>query len=124
MLLEPATFENLLYLWEFLNNFKDFLDIPKFSMEELQGALNFTADVTDPEALEAQFSRSDDDAEPFNWDQRVTMNEIRDHGFNLVNMIHGSLVKAIINDLKILDGNDPLTTFNQAVIGIRAQQIN
>lgn len=35
VLLEPTEYENLLYLWEFLNNFKDFLDIPKFSLEEL-----------------------------------------------------------------------------------------
>lgn len=40
------------------------------------------------------------------------MNEIRNNGFNLVNMIHGSLVKAIINDLKHLDGSDPLPAFN------------
>lgn len=68
--------------------------------------------MNDPELVEAQFCKSDDESEPFNWDQRVTMNEIRDHGFNLVNMIHGSLVKAIINDLKHLDGSDPLPAFN------------
>lgn len=112
MLVTPSVFENILYIWEFLNNFKDFLDIPKFSLEELQAALKFTADVNDPEQVEAQFARADDEAEPFNWDQRVTMAEIRDHGFNLVNMIHGALVKAIINDLKILDGSAPLPGFN------------
>lgn len=68
MLLDATEFENLLYLWEFLNNFRDFLDIPKFSLEELQGALNFTADVNDPEQVEANFTKSDDELEPFNWD--------------------------------------------------------
>ena len=28
-------FENLLYLWEFFNNFSDFLNVPNFSMTEL-----------------------------------------------------------------------------------------
>lgn len=39
---EAEHFENLLYLWEFFNNFSDFLSLPTFSLTELQAALNFT----------------------------------------------------------------------------------
>jgi hypothetical protein len=30
ILMDTVDFENLLYIWEFLINFSDFLDIPKF----------------------------------------------------------------------------------------------
>lgn len=42
VLVEVEQFENLLYLWEFFNNFSDFLSLPTFSLTELQAALNFT----------------------------------------------------------------------------------
>lgn len=42
VLVEAEHFENLLYLWEFFNNFSDFLNLPNFSLTELQAALNFT----------------------------------------------------------------------------------
>ena len=35
ILLEPEEFENLLYIWEFFNNFSDFLEIPAFDLSEL-----------------------------------------------------------------------------------------
>ena len=53
VLIDSDKFENLLYIWEFLNNFKDFLDMPKFSLEELQASLNFT---TNPNSSEIEQS--------------------------------------------------------------------
>jgi len=41
VLLEADQFENLLYIWEFFNNFSDFLDIPAFDLAELQASLQF-----------------------------------------------------------------------------------
>lgn len=42
LLTETVDFENLLYIWEFVNNFSDFLDIPvNFYIQELQAALMF-----------------------------------------------------------------------------------
>jgi hypothetical protein len=32
VLLEPEDFENLLYIWEFFNNFSDFLSTPTFTL--------------------------------------------------------------------------------------------
>jgi hypothetical protein len=42
VLIEAEEFENLMYIWEFFNNFSDYLNIPTFSMVELQAALSFT----------------------------------------------------------------------------------
>ena len=42
VLVEAEEFENLLYIWEFFNNFSDFLNLPTFSLTELQAALNFS----------------------------------------------------------------------------------
>ena len=41
MYIESEDFENLIYLWEFFNNFNDFLNLPSFSLSELQAAMNF-----------------------------------------------------------------------------------
>ena len=125
VLLETSEFENLLYLWEFFNNFKDFLDIPKFSLEELQAALKFNVDANDAELLEACFDRGDDELEPFTWEQRMTMKEIRESGFNLINQLHSSLARLIICDLEKLNGGDPAAAFNQSnQIGIRGHVPN
>jgi len=35
VLIDADEFENLLYIWEFFNNFSDFLNIPTFSLVEL-----------------------------------------------------------------------------------------
>lgn len=114
VLLETKEFENLLYLWEFFNNFKDFLDIPKFSLDELQAALKFDADANDPELLEARFDRGDDEEEPFTWEQRMTMKEIRESGIDLINQLHSSLARVIISDLEKLNGaSNPHEMFNQ-----------
>lgn len=34
-------FDSLLYIWEFCNNFVEYLEIPEFKLEELQLALEF-----------------------------------------------------------------------------------
>lgn len=42
VLIEGSQFENLMYVWEFFNNFNDFLKCKEFKIEELQAALSFT----------------------------------------------------------------------------------
>lgn len=34
-------FERILYIWEFCNNFNEFLDTPTFKLEELESCLNY-----------------------------------------------------------------------------------
>ena len=41
MNIDTEDFENLLYIWEFLNNFNDFLNLPSFNLSEFYAALNF-----------------------------------------------------------------------------------
>lgn len=40
-MIEGDKFENLMYVWEFFNNFNDFLKSKEFKIEELQAALSF-----------------------------------------------------------------------------------
>jgi hypothetical protein len=39
ILIDGPSFERLLYVWEFLNNFSDFMKLTNFKLEELQVAL-------------------------------------------------------------------------------------
>jgi uncharacterized protein YjbK len=38
-LVSADEFEKLIYIWEFCNNFNDYLDTPAFKLEELKCAL-------------------------------------------------------------------------------------
>ncbi len=44
ILVDGPTFERLLYIWEFFNNFCDFLKVQPFKLEELYAALTFGTD--------------------------------------------------------------------------------
>jgi len=35
-------FEKLIYIWEFCNNFNDYLETPSFKVEELKAALSYS----------------------------------------------------------------------------------
>jgi len=41
VLVEGEVFEKLLYIWEFFNNFNDYLECSNFKLEELLAALSF-----------------------------------------------------------------------------------
>jgi len=41
---DGPTFERLIYVWEFFNNFSDYFELPSFKLEELQAALSFGSD--------------------------------------------------------------------------------
>lgn len=43
--MKAEEFERILYIWEFCNNFNEFLDTPAFKLEELESCLNY-----DPES--------------------------------------------------------------------------
>ena len=64
VLIEGPKFENLLYVWEFCNNFQDFLNSTPFKLEELQAALTFT-DPTD----EISLYPKPEEGEELSWDQ-------------------------------------------------------
>lgn len=41
--IDAESFERILYIWEFCNNFSEFLNTPQFKIEELQACLNYDA---------------------------------------------------------------------------------
>jgi hypothetical protein len=49
VLVDGQDFEKLLYIWEFFNNFSDFLEIQNFKLEELQAAISFSQN---PDAIQ------------------------------------------------------------------------
>lgn len=90
ILVEYSAFENLLYLWQFFNNFSDFLSLPNFSLTELQAALNFTHLSENVHyAFECDIDSSEeitnDPFQGYTWHQKCTINEIKQNGFNLIN---------------------------------------
>ena len=70
--------------------------------------------------MEKNFDTHDED--DFSWEQRVTMLEIKNKGFDLINVIHSSLVKAIISDIQILNGQDPSDESKVKMTGLRSEQ--
>lgn len=54
VLVSAEEFEDLLYIFEFCNNFMDFLEIPEFKIEDLYVALTFQADSLLPETKEEE----------------------------------------------------------------------
>jgi len=44
ILVNGPTFERLVYVWEFFNNFGDYFNIPSFKLEELHASLTFGSD--------------------------------------------------------------------------------
>jgi len=105
---EAEEFENLLYIWEFFNNFSDFLSTPSFTLAELQASLNFTLSedrvhTAFHQEIDSSQEITNDPFQGYTWTQRCTMTEIKERGIHLVNQIHMALVRVIANDLEILN---------------------
>lgn len=111
-------FEDLLYIWEFFNNFSDFLEIPMFNLEELQASLSFVSQtdrVRDSfiKDIGSQEEITDDPLQGFNWNQQSTIQEIQENGFNLLNQMHLALVKAIFNNIDQIYSNQTSSSVQQ-----------
>jgi len=55
IVIEVDDFERLLVIWEFTNNFSDYLETPQFKIEDLRVALTFQtseASITEESELE------------------------------------------------------------------------
>ena len=59
--MEAKEFERLLYIWEFCNNFSEFLETPSFKIEELAACLDYSTE-TDP-----RFQMSIEETEALDW---------------------------------------------------------
>ena len=68
ILADGPTFERLLYIWEFFNNFSDYFNLAPFKLEELQASLTFASDG------KPIFPKSDsiDENEEQDWEDQIT----------------------------------------------------
>jgi hypothetical protein len=111
--MESQDFENILYIWEFFNNFSDFLSVPTFTMAELQASLNFTLPEDRVHSafyqdVDSSQELTNDPFQGYTWHQRCSITEIKERGIHLINQMHIALVKAIAGDLDILNsGGEP-----------------
>jgi len=80
VLIPCAQFEALLGVWEFFNNFVEFLEIDSFALEDLYFALNL-----DPATLQL--------------DDAVSAEEVREKGVGLQNQLFCSIIKAFFSEL-------------------------
>jgi DDT domain len=82
-------FEKLIYIWEFCNNFNDYLDTPTFKLEELKCALSY--------------SEQDDanlmDEMEIDWNEQMRLKHIREKGLHMINCLHTALVTCFLDDL-------------------------
>jgi len=93
IVLSPEKFENLIYIWEFFNNFSDFFNIANFTIQELQSALSFTHSSDEIhqsfyQEIDSSQEITNEVLQGYDWHQKCTINEIRERGFHLINQIH------------------------------------
>lgn len=100
VLIEAEEFEQLLYIWEFANNFNEFLDTPGFRIEELRAALSYTPE-DDPRT---ELSLAEEQELP--WNEQMELRHLKEKGFQLLNRLHTALVEAFLRDMFPEDGRN------------------
>lgn len=80
-------FERVLYIWEFCNNFNEFLGTPNFKIEELQACLVYDAE-SDPRSHMSLQELSELD-----YTDQMELRHIREKGFHMINKIHTALAE-------------------------------
>lgn len=91
--MEAAEFERLLYIWEFCNNFSEYLEIPLFKIEELAVSLSYRPE--DDPRLEMSLS----EVEELDWTEQMQLRHINEKGFHLVNHMLTALAERYLADL-------------------------
>ena len=100
ILIEAEEFEQLLYIWEFCNNFNEFLDTPAFKIEELRVALSYRPE-DDPRT---KLSVTDEQELP--WNEQMELKHLKEKGFHLLNRLHTALIEAFLRDMFPEDGRN------------------
>lgn len=80
-------FEKLLYIWEFCNNFSDYLQTSSYSIEDLHVALTF------------KLPESSKDEADLSWEDQMGLLQAKEKGLNLVNSIHTALSTCYLNEI-------------------------
>ena len=86
-------FESLLYIWEFSNNFNEFLETPQFKIEELAACLNYEPE-NDPR-MQLNVAEQED----LEWNEQMQLRHITEKGFHLVNNLFTALAESYLHDL-------------------------
>jgi len=102
-------FERLLYIWEFCNNFDEFLGTPKFRLEDLRLALRWGSsphdDDEDEYTTQLAIDNFREDQETLiaagdcNWNEQMTDKQLSDLGFNMINVLHLALLGCFMQDM-------------------------
>ena len=90
-------FEKLIYIWEFCNNFSEYLDTPLFKLEDLKFALNHC----DEDELSLK------EETELEWSEQMTVKNIREKGLNMINELHTALATCFLDDLFPSNDNEP-----------------
>ena len=86
-------FERLLYIWEFCNNFNEFLDTPSFKIEELAACLAYEKEG------DSRLSLSVDEIEDLDWTEQMQIRHINEKGFHMVNHLLTAITQCYLRDL-------------------------
>lgn len=96
ILVDGHTFERLLYIWEFFNNFSEFFNLAPFKLEELQASLSLASDAkplfTMPESI--------DENEEQDWEEQITNKTVVEQGFGLINSLHMTAVDSFFKEAR------------------------
>jgi hypothetical protein len=85
--IDPEEFERLLHIWEFCNNFADYLATPIFKLDDLRVALTYTGQ---------EWSTL---ADELDWTEQMTLVQVREKGLNLINELHWALCKCYLDEI-------------------------
>ena len=92
ILVSADDFEKLIYIWEFSNNFNDYLDTPAFKLEELKFALLYT------EREDANSNLTIKEEQELEWNEQMRVKHIREKGLHMINALHTALVTCFLDD--------------------------
>ncbi len=87
VLLPADQFDELVFVWEFCNNFAEYLDVPFFKIEELRLAL------THVEPPQSDASATED------WFEFTRHRQAAERGLHLVNGLHQALAARHLSDM-------------------------
>lgn len=85
-------FEKLIYIWEFCNNFSDYLYTPTFKLEDLKCALSYN------EAEDPNNNLTVQEEQSLDWNEQMRVRHIREKGLHLINALHTALVTCFLDD--------------------------
>lgn len=93
-------FEKLIYIWEFCNNFNDYMDTPTFKLEELKCALQYN------EQDDANINMNTKDEMEVDWNEQMRIKHIREKGLHMINNLHTAIVTCYLDDFFPEGGQD------------------